>query len=194
MNLGFFRDVSKDLNLGPALRLFFINTLFDSTFMLLGVIIGTAFSENPNIRVILATMVTSSLALGISTGVSVYEAERLERDIKIIELEKALFRKLDETTIAKSGRTATVVISLLNFLTPLTSCAITVFPFLIALPGLIGVKFAAWLSIALDLGILFLAGTYLGRLGKRNPWVKGIRMLAFGALAFIIGYWIETLI
>jgi len=194
VNFAFIRDRFKDLDLGPALRRFFINTLFDSTFMLLGVIIGSAFSENPDIRVILATMVTSSLALGISTGVSVYEAESLERDRKIIELEKALFRNLDETTISKSWKTATMVISLFNFLTPLTSCTITVFPFLIALSGLLEVKLAAWLSIALDFGILFLAGIYLGRLGKRNSWIKGIRMLAFGVLAFIIGYWIESLI
>jgi len=37
-------------------------------------------------------------------------------------------------------------------------------------------------------------GAYLGRLGKRNPWIKGLRMLTFGVLAFIIGYWIERLI
>jgi len=194
VKFGFLRDRFRDLDLGPALRRFFINTLFDSTFMLLGIVIGSAFSENPDIRVILATMVTSSLALGISTGVSVYEAESLERDKKIIELEKALFRKLDETTISRSGRTATLVISLFNFLTPLTSCTVTAFPFLIAWSGLLEVKFAAWLSIASDLAILFLAGTYLGRLGKRNPWVKGMRMLAFDILAFLIGYWIESLI
>mgnify|MGYP001054287422 CR=1 FL=1 len=194
MDFGFLRDRLEGMDLGPALRRFFINTLFDSTFMLLGVIIGSAFSENPNLRAILATMVTSSLALGISTGVSVYEAESLEMDRKIADLERALFRKLDETTIAKSARAATAVISFINFLTPLTSCAVTASPFLIALLGTIEVSSAAWFSIALALGILFLAGTYLGRLGKKNAWMRGLRMLAFGVLAFIGGYWIERLI
>jgi len=194
VNFGFLRDILKDLDLGSALRRFFINTLFDSTFMLLGVIIGSAFSENPDLRVILATMVTSSLALGISTGVSVYEAESLERDRKIAELERALFRNLDETTIAKSARKATTVISLINFLTPLTSCAVTASPFLVTFLGMLEVRSAAWLSITLALGALFLMGAYLGRLGKRNPWIKGLRMLTFGVLAFIIGYWIERLI
>jgi len=190
----FLRDRLGGMDLGPALRRFFINTLFDSTFMLLGVIIGSAFSENPDLRVILATMITSSLALGISTGVSVYEAESLERDRKIAELERALFRNLDETTISKSARKATTVISLINFLTPLTSCAVIAFPFLFASLGILEVRLAAWLSITLALGALFLMGAYLGRLGKRNPWIKGLRMLTFGVLAFIIGYWIERLI
>lgn len=194
VDFGFFRDRLGDMDLGPALRRFFINTLFDSTFMLLGIIIGSAFSENPDPRVILATMVTSSLALGISTGVSVYEAESLERDRKIAELERALFRNLDETTIARSARKATTVISLINLLTPLTSCAVTAFPFLFVSLGMLKVWSAAWLSITLALGTLFLAGTYLGRLGKKNPWIKGLRMLAFGVLAFILGYWIERLI
>ena len=194
MNFGFLRKWLKDQDLGPAFRRFFINTLFDSTFMLLGVIVGSAFSENPDARMILATMVTSSLALGISTGVSVYEAESLERDRKIVELERALFRKLDETTIARSARTATALTSLFNFLTPLASCTVTAFPFLITFLGILEVKSAALLSIAIALGTLFLAGTYLGRLGKRNPWIKGSRMLAFGILAFIIGYWIEKII
>ena len=194
VDFGFLRDKLKGMDLGPALRRFFINTLFDSTFMLLGVIIGSAFSENPDLRVILATMVTSSLALGISTGVSVYEAESLERDRKIAELQKALFRNLDETTIARSARKATTVIALINFLTPLTSCAITAFPFLFASLGTLEVGSAAWLSIVVALGTLFFAGTYLGRLGKKNPWIKGLRMLAFGVIAFVIGYWIEELI
>ncbi len=91
-----------DVHIGPSFRRFFINTLFDSTFMLVGVIMGSAFSDNPDIEVIVGTMLTTSLALGISTGVSVYEAESLERGIRIAQLEKAMIRRLDETMIAQS--------------------------------------------------------------------------------------------
>src|SRR4030066_206146 len=92
----------RGLNVGPSLRRFFVNTLFDSTFMLLGVIIGSAFSDNPDIEVVVGTMITTSLALGISTGVSVYEAENLERGIRISQIEKAMIRNLDETVISES--------------------------------------------------------------------------------------------
>lgn len=184
----------RGLRFGSGFRRFFTNTVFDSTFVLLGVVIGSAFNENPSLRVILTTMLVSSLSLGISTGVSVYEAESLEQDKKITELERAMFRNLEETAIARSARKTVAVVSLVNFVTPMALFSVTVFPFLLSALRIIGIRFAAWLSIALSLGILFVAGAYLGRLGKRNPWVKGLRMLALGIVAFVIGYWIESLI
>jgi VIT1/CCC1 family predicted Fe2+/Mn2+ transporter len=48
--------------------------------------------------------------------------------------------------------------------------------------------------MGLALSILFAAGAILGRLGGKNPWVKGLRMLGFGILAFVIGYIIEGLL
>ena len=98
-------------DVGPILRRFFINTLFDSTFMLLGIIVGTAYVRNVHLGVVMVTMATSSLALGISTGVSVYETESLERKRKIAELERALFRELKGTRIEQSARSITFVVA-----------------------------------------------------------------------------------
>ena len=180
--------------IGPILRRFFTNTLFDSTFMLLGVIIGSAFSPNPDLRLIIGTLVTSSIALGISTGVSVYESETMERERKIVEMEKALFRKLDNTTITRSYRMYAIVLSLLNFLTPLVCCGIVVVPLVLSATNLLALETASWTSVGLSLAILFVAGIYLGRQGKKNPALKGIRMVLFGVAAFIIGYLIQTVI
>ena len=182
------RRMLRREEIGPAFRRFFINTLFDSTFMLLGITIGSAFTEDPDLKVILGTMVTSSLALGISTGVSVYEAESLERGRKIAELERALFMDLEETKIWRSARAATALISILNFLTPLVSCAIIVWPFVLASRGFLDIQLAARLSVFLALATLFIGGAYVGKVGRGNPWVKGLRMVLFGLLAFGIGY------
>jgi len=190
MDLG---EKIRSARFGSAFRRFLTNTVFDSTFMLLGVVIGSAF-ENPDLRLILSTMLTSSLALGISTGVSVYEAESLEQDKRIVELERALFRDLDETAIARSAKNTITVISLLNFLAPLVSCAITISPFLLVALGILEIGLASWISIGLALSILFLAGACLGKLGGTNPWIKGLRMLMFGIVAFALGWWIESLI
>jgi len=189
----FWRNLHS-LNIGPSLRRFFVNTLFDSTFMLLGVIIGSAFSDNPDIEVVIGTMLTTSLALGISTGVSVYEAENLERGIRISQIEKAMIKDLGDTVIAESARKATLVISLANFATPLASCGVITVPFILVLQGVTDLRSAAWISIGLALLILFSAGVVLGRLGSRNPWLKGLRMLGFGLLAFAVGYLVEGLI
>jgi hypothetical protein len=58
----------KLAEIGPILRRFLINTFFDSTFSQLGVLIGSAFAGNPNLRLVMGTLISSSIALGISTG------------------------------------------------------------------------------------------------------------------------------
>jgi hypothetical protein len=99
-----FRKVLSREDVAPLLRRSFVNTLFDSTFMLLGIIVGVAHASGAGLRAIALTMATSSLALGISTGVSVYESELLERERAISELERALFRDLEGTWIERSAK------------------------------------------------------------------------------------------
>jgi predicted membrane protein (TIGR00267 family) len=179
---------------GPILRRFFINTLFDSTFMQLGILIGSAFATNPDLRLVTATLISSSVALGISTGVSVYESETMERERRTTELEKALFRKLDKTKLAENYRSYARILSLVNFVTPLVCCGIILIPLIVAMSDLLDVSTAAWISIVLAMGILFTAGVYFGRFGKQNPIVKGFRMVGFGVIAFAAGYLIQTLL
>jgi predicted membrane protein (TIGR00267 family) len=156
--------------------------------MLLGIVVGAAFASEPNLRLVIVTMVTTSLALGISTGVSVYESESLEREREITELERALFRDLSGTKIEKSARSIILMISAINFTTPLVSCAVAISPFILVAANILPIAIGAWLSVALALSTLFATGTYMGRLAKKNPWIKGLRMAAFGVVAFLAGY------
>jgi predicted membrane protein (TIGR00267 family) len=189
------RETLKHESVGPIIRRFFINTLFDSTFMLLGIIVGSAFAgAAAGLNVIIITMLTTSLALGISTGVSVYEAESLEQERKIADLEKALFTDLKDTSIQKTAKYTILIATLINFATPLFSCAVTITPFILVAMGILRLNVAGWMSVVLALSTLFVAGVYMGRIGKTNPYKKGLRMVAFGVLAFAIGYLLNMLI
>ena len=189
------RETLKQESVGPIIRRFFINTLFDSTFMLLGIVVGSAFAGiTAGLNIIILTMLTTSLALGISTGVSVYEAESLEQERKISELEKALFTDLQDTSIQKNAKTIIIVATLINFATPLFSCALTITPFILASIEILPLYIAGWISVVLALSTLFGAGVYMGRVGKTNPFKKGLRMVAFGLLAFAIGFLLHQLI
>ena len=187
-------EIFRTEDAGPIVRRFFINTLFDSTFMLLGIIVGAAFVADANIRIVIVTMVTSSLALSISTGVSVYEAESLEQERKITRLEMAMLTDLTDTVIDKTSKSITMLVLVINFLTPILSCAITILPFVFVVLEILDIYIASWLSVAFAFSILFGAGVYLGRIGKKNPWIKGLRMTAFGVIAFIIGFLLDFLI
>lgn len=188
------KETLKHESVGPIIRRFFINTLFDSTFMLLGIIVGSAFAGDAGLNVIIVTMLTTSLALGISTGVSVYEAESLEQERKIADLEKALFTDLQDTNIQKTAKYTTLLATLINFATPLFSCAVTITPFALVALGILHLDVAGWIAVALALSTLFCAGVYMGRIGKTSPIKKGLRMVAFGVLAFTIGFLLDLLL
>ena len=149
------RETLKQESVGPIIRRFFINTLFDSTFMLLGIIVGSAFAGDAGLHIIIVTMLTTSIALGISTGVSVYEAESLEQEHKISDLEKALFTDLDDTSIQKTAKYTILLATIINFATPLVSCAVTITPFILATTGILHADIAGWISVALALSTLF---------------------------------------
>ena len=181
----------KRVRADSSVRRFFINTLFDSTFMLLGIIVGSALTPNPNLKLILTTMLSSSVALGISTGVSVYEAESLERRIYLSKIEKAMLTTLKNTNVERRAMEAAILTSIINFLTPLFSCSITIAPFLLSTMGILSINIAGYISVTLALTTLFSSGVYIGRTSKINPWLKGFHMVMFGVLAFIAGFLID---
>jgi predicted membrane protein (TIGR00267 family) len=182
------------MDIGPSIRRFFINTLFDSTFTLLGVIVGSAFVAKPEIEVILGTMITISLGLGISSGASVYQAESLEREREVHELEKAMLTSLKDTKISDSARNITIIVSAVNLSTPFLVCGLYIWPLAVAHAGIIGIKIAACISIAIALSTLMVTGVIVGRKGKENAILKGIKMATLGGVTFIIGYLINLLL
>jgi predicted membrane protein (TIGR00267 family) len=155
---------------------------------------GSAFVSNPDIRLITLTLVSSSIALGISSGVSVYEAEIIEGEREVEELENAMLVNLDNTVHTTSLKTNALIASLIVFATPLCAMLIAFTPFLLSKSNLVGVRAAGWWSILLSLGTLTFVGAYMGKDGNGSPVVKGLRMAFFGSVAFLFGYILESLI
>ena len=111
---GMFKQALKMPETRPALRRYFVNTIFDTTFVILGVIIGSALSPHPNIDVVTTTIITSTVALAISTGSSVYEAESLEQSRRLDEISRAMLSSVDETDLGKTSRASITLIALVN--------------------------------------------------------------------------------
>jgi len=171
---------------GPSLRRYFVNTMFDACFVILGIIIGSALSPHANTQLVLTTILTSSVALAISTGSSVYEAERLEQDRRMDEISRAMLSRVHDTNLGKSSRASIILIAVVNSLAPLLAGAVALTPFLV-LPST-SITEAAEIAIGLVIALLFITGFIMGRLSERNPWIKGTRMAAIGLVAFFICY------
>ncbi len=177
---------------GPAIRRYFVNTIFDSTFVMLGIIIGSAFSTHPDAHLVVVTVLTSAVALGISTGVSVFEAETMEQRRRIDEIEKAMLRSLEDTHIQRTSRTSVFLIAFINFLAPLITGTVILSAFFLVFPN--DLTMAAWTAIGLAIATLFVTGFALGRTTERNPLLQGMRMAVIGVVAFLVCYYIQTLI
>jgi len=171
---------------GPALRRYFVNTMFDSTFVVLGIIIGSALTAGADNDLVIATIITSCVALAISTGSSVYEAETLEQSRRMSEIGRAMLRTVEDTNLGKASKTSAMIIALVNSAAPLMTCAIIVTPFILLGEGTIII--AAEASIVLAIVLLFITGFVMGRLSDKNPWWKGLRMSLVGLAAFVVCY------
>ena len=163
---------------------YIINTLFDSIFTILGIVVGGAFSSVIDIRAIIGTMTIASISLGVSSGFSVYEAETIQEERRISKIEEALLTDLEDTVITEKSRLVTILSSILVFFTPLLTCIITLIPFILVHFGLIGPNRSIIYAVAIDMLLLFFTGIVFG--GERRL-LKGIRMTVLGGLVFLLG-------
>jgi predicted membrane protein (TIGR00267 family) len=170
---------------------YIINTLFDAVFTLLGIIVGGAFGSTIDIRTIIGTMLTASFSLGVSSGFSVYEAESLQEEKRIGAIEEALLTDLEDTLIIKNSRTVTVLSALLVFFTPLIACFFNLIPLFFVFFGFIKIERGTFLTIGVDLSLIFLSGLAFG---GENRLLKGVRMTLMGVLIFLAAFFLNNII
>jgi predicted membrane protein (TIGR00267 family) len=172
----------------PSMRRYFVSAIFDATFVMLGIIIGSALSSDPQHNIIITTLVTSAFALAISTAASVYEAESLEQGRRISQIGRAMLSSVEDTGIGRASRYSIILIAVVISIAPLIAGAIMVAPFLFLPIG--EVVLAAEVAIALSILLMFITGFIMGKTAMKNPWLKGIRMAVIGVVAFILCYFI----
>jgi len=176
-------------------RRYFVNTLFDSTFVVLGILAATTAEPDLGLEFALGTMLAACLAIGISTGVSVYEAEHTEGELRLQHLERAMLSRLDNTRISRDLRISRISIAFVNFLAPLAVAGITSVPLVLFQVGVLpSFLVAAAVSSVTGIGIIFGAGFFLGKLTGRRPWLKAVRMSVVAALTFGVLLAIENLL
>lgn len=169
---------------------YLINTLFDAIFTILGILVGSSLGESFDIHLIVGTMITTSISLGVSSGYSVYEAELIQEEKRISEIEEALLTDLEGTVISQRSDNFIIFSSLIVFLTPLLACVINLFPIALNQLGIISNGSILNFIIFLDLVLIFFSGLFFG--GEKRL-LKGVRMTVLGSMVFIFGYLLKLL-
>jgi len=137
--------------------------------------------------------VASAIAIGASTGVSVYEAERLEAEIRMAKLERAMLSELKDTDIHRTLRLFRTLLSLVNFAAPLLVFALTAAPLMLNLYlGWPAPRAAAEASVFIAIAVVFAAGFILGKVAGRSPFRQALRMTVAAVLTFLFLLAIES--
>lgn len=166
-----------------ARRLFVMNS-FDGVLTIMGVVIGTYISGVVDPHIVITAGIGGSVAMGISGMSGAYMAERAERKRDLIKLEKSMLISLRDTQYARASDFATVVVAVVDGISPAASAIILILPYFLV--PLISFKVAFYASLSLGLLTLFLLGIYLARISEDKQALSGLRMILVGIITIII--------
>jgi len=176
------REYSEITNVGPILRRYFVIGAFDGALTVLGIILGAvvAGAGETHRSLVIALSFSAAIALAISSFVGAYEAERVERKMNQMSLERAMLSELSETH--KDAFTFAALLGAgVHGIAPLIAALVPVVPFLFLPFG-----DAVWVSIILTMGGLFVMGAYMGNLAKEKVIFSGMRFVAAGLVTAIV--------
>ncbi len=176
------RDYSEITNVGPILRRYFVIGAFDGALTILGIILGAfvAGASEHEKSLILAMSFSAAIALAISSTVGAYEAERIEKKIAQMSMERAMLSEMSEMH-KDAFQFAAIASAVVHGIAPLVAGLVPVVPFL-----LLPFADAALWSVAITLAGLFVMGVYMGRLAKEHVFVSGMRLVVAGLATAII--------
>ncbi len=167
-----------------AVQKYAINTLFDSVNTLMGVILGTFLLGNATVRILVTSILTTSVALGISSGTSTFEAERLEQDRKLKEIEMAMIQEFDNSILKKNARKLVGFVGIVNFLTPVLIATMVISVLLLVFNLVI----AIFIALGLMFTVLFLAGFFFGKVNQLSPFKHAFRMFGIGIATALVSF------
>ncbi|TFG05137.1 MAG: hypothetical protein EU536_02855 [Promethearchaeota archaeon] len=185
MKLKSYAEVTE---VGEIARRYFIMNAFDGALTSLGLVIGFFIAGVADASIIIVTVLAGALALFISGLWSAFLAESAERKRELKQLERAMMTDLSKSIMAKASRFAIIFSVLINGLSPALAATIGVIPFFFGI-GIVDPQMLAtffYLSIGVNMILLFLLGMYLGRVSKENVIYIGLKVMAAGVIVTIV--------
>ena len=127
-----WREYIEIAEVGDIARRYFAMNAFDGVLTIIGVLMGNYVSQVMETKVVIATGLSTSLAMGISGLWGSYLTESAERRREIDELEEQTLTDLTDTKIGKASRLAAVLVAIVDGLSPFLAALLVLVPFFIA--------------------------------------------------------------
>ena len=176
--LSHYHEVAE---VGEIMRRYFVINAFDGVLTTLGVLAGGYIAGVDRARAVISVIVTTAIGIGVAGFYGSYLVEKAERERARHELEEYTFSSLEDTSIASASTYATIVIAIVDGLSPVIAAAVAMIPFFFT--SVISVHAAYFASGVVALVELFLLGIFLGRMSRDRLIVSGAKLVAAGLVA-----------
>lgn len=182
--LRLLREYNKISQCDEIARRYFAMNSFDGILTTLGILIGSYVGGVHEPKVVIMTGLGAAVAMGVSGFWGAYETERAERARSLRALERATLSSLKDTTIGKAADFATVLVSLVDGISPFLAVLLVISPFF--LNGILTEPHMYIAGIAISFVSLGLLGAYLGKISKTSILSSSLKMVVAGIICAII--------
>ncbi|HUY00583.1 MAG TPA: VIT1/CCC1 transporter family protein [Candidatus Deferrimicrobium sp.] len=186
------RTYAEITEVGEIARRYFIMNAFDGALTTLGFIIGFFIAGVTDPSIVIVAVLAGALAMGISGLWGAYLAESAERKRELKQLERSMMTDLSHSIQARASRFAIIFSALIDGLSPALASIIGILPFFFGVGGGAQFNILFYISISINLTMLFFLGMFLGRISKENVVWMGVKVLLAGVLITLI-LWLVNL-
>ena len=183
----------KELKNEEIARRYFIMNSFDGALTILGIVIAVYVSGKHDSGLIIISSLGAAVAMAISGIWGAYSIERAERLMVLKELERHLMADLEETEVEKKVNSTTILVALVDGLSPMLATLLIISPFFASQLGLIAAESAFYYSIAIVIIILFLLGALVGHVAKEDRVKSGAKMILAGIAVAVVVFLLDLL-
>jgi predicted membrane protein (TIGR00267 family) len=164
----------------------FANNAFDGALTFLGILMGNLVLNEFRPLSIIKIGLSTCLAIGMSGTFGRFLSERAERKRTLKQMEKNLFTDLRDSSLGREAKKKTIMLSLIDGISPALAAVIPLVPFFLAQASVIPVNVSMIASFVLVFIVLFGLGMFLGKTAEENILLYGGLVVAVGFITSLI--------
>lgn len=178
------RQYHEIAGVGEIMRRYFVINAFDGSLTTLGVLAGSYVAVVDKAATVISLILSTAVSIGVAGFYGSYQVERAERDRALRDIEESTLTSLQDTTLYSASRYATVIVALVDGLSPLIASLLIMIPFFFVPPASMHAAF--YLAGGIAFVELFLLGVFLGKVSRERLWFAGLKLVLAGGVALAI--------
>ena len=168
-------------DMGGIARRYFAMNAFDGVLTTLGILVGAFVGGVEKAGAVVSVVAAAAASMGVSGAYGSYLIERAERRRTMQELEEYTLSRLKDTQIGAASLYASLVVAVIDGLSPALAAAIVLIPFFVS--GSSHLHAAYYAGGAIAFGELFLLGMFIGRVSRERLVLSGLKLVVAGVVS-----------